>query len=48
MEEAEILHEKCSGRKRERMVVRTTVSGLVLLVWISGSHPGDVHLMMGD
>lgn len=50
MEEAEILHEECSGRKREIMVVRmqTTASGLVLLIWISGSHPGDVYLMMGD
>lgn len=48
MEEVEILHEECSGRKRERMVIRMTVSvsGFIWLILISGPHPGDVHLIM--
>lgn len=49
MEEVEILREECSSRKRERMVIRmkVNISRLILLILISGSHPGNVHLIMG-
>lgn len=50
MKEVEILHEECLGRKRERMVIRmqVNVSGFVLLILISGSHPGHMHLITGN
>jgi hypothetical protein len=50
MEKVEILHEECSGRKREIIVIRMklNVSGLILIILLSGSHPGHVHLITGD